>query len=57
MSEQENNILDQESKKLSVPVGLEHAENNDIIEYLFSENNHLLTAPGGEFELPKETQG
>ena len=46
-----------DSKKPSVPAGLEHADNKEIIEYLFTENNHLLTAPGGEFELPKETQG
>ena len=43
--------------KPSVPAGLEHADNKDIIEYLFTENNHLLTAPGGEFELPRDTQG
>ena len=51
-------ILDNvpDSKKPSVPVGLQHADNKEIIEYLFSENNHLLTAPGGEFELPKDTQ-
>ena len=45
------------SKKPSVPAGLEHADNNEIVEYLFSENNQLMTAPGGDFELPKETQG
>ena len=45
------------SKQPSVPAGLEHADNKEIVEYLFSENNHLLTAVGGEFELPKETQG
>ena len=54
-----NNALDEKtiSSKPSVPAGLEHADNKDIIEYLFSERNLLLTAPGGEFELPKETQG
>jgi len=46
-----------DSKKPSVPAGLEHADNKEIIEYLFTENNHLLTVPGGDFELPKETQG
>ena len=45
------------NEKPSVPAGLEHADNKDIIEYLFTENNHLLTAPGGEFELPRDTQG
>ena len=44
-------------KKPTVPVGMERADTDDIVEYLFSENNRLLTANGGEFELPKETQG
>ncbi len=59
MKAAEKNILGKESvsQKPSVPAGLEHADNKEIIEYLFTENNHLLTAPGGEFELPKETQG
>ena len=58
MTTEEQDILDHvpDSKKPSVPVGLQHADNNEIIEYLFSENNHLLTALGGEFELPKDTQ-
>ena len=59
MKTDEKNILDKtpDSKKPSVPAGLEHADNKEIVEYLFTENNQLLTAPGGEFELPKETQG
>ena len=59
MKVEDQGILDvlPNSKKPSVPAGLEHADNKDIIEYLFSEGNKLLTAPGGEFELPKETQG
>lgn len=59
MKSDDKNILEKKSdaKKPSVPAGLEHADNKEIIEYLFTENNHLLTAPGGEFELPKETQG
>ncbi len=44
-------------KKPSVPVGMERSDADDIVEYLFSENNKLLTANGAEFELPKETQG
>jgi len=44
-------------KKPSVPVGMERSDVDDIVEYLFSENNKLLTANGAEFELPKETQG
>ncbi len=59
MKNQENEIFDNipTSDKPSVPAGLEHADNDEIVEYLFSEGNRLLTAPGGEFELPKETQG
>ena len=44
-------------KKPSVPVGMERSDVDDIVEYLFSENNKLLTANGADFELPKETQG
>ena len=40
----------------SVPVGLENAENKDIIEYLFSNGNRLLTATGGSMELSKDMQ-
>ena len=44
-------------KRPTVPVGMERSDTDEIVEYLFSENNKLLTASGGEFELPKETQG
>ena len=44
-------------KRPTVPAGMERSDTDDIVEYLFSENNRLLTANGGEFELPKETQG
>ncbi len=59
MKSNENSVLNNMSniEKPSVPAGLEHADNKDIIDYLFTENNHLLTAPGAEFELPKDTQG
>ncbi|MCL1902017.1 MAG: Flp pilus assembly complex ATPase component TadA [Alphaproteobacteria bacterium] len=40
----------------SLPPGLENAESKDIIEYLFSNNNKLLTATLGELEVSKETQ-
>jgi type II secretory ATPase GspE/PulE/Tfp pilus assembly ATPase PilB-like protein len=40
----------------SVPVGLENAPYKDIVDYLFANNNRLLTATAGEFELPKDTQ-
>ena len=40
----------------SVPRGLENANNKEILDYLFANNNHLLTAYTGEFGLPKDTQ-
>ena len=40
----------------SVPAGLESAESKDIIDYLFSNGNRLLTATGAMFELPHDTQ-
>ena len=40
----------------SVPSGLESAESKDIIDYLFSNGNRLLTATGAVFELPRDTQ-
>lgn len=42
--------------RLSIPVGLENAESKDIIDYLFSNNNRLLTATGARMELPHDTQ-
>lgn len=53
MSELENNA---ENKKYSVPAGLENAETKDIVDYLFSNGNRLLTATGAEQELSKDTQ-
>ena len=44
-------------KKPSVPNGLENANSKDILDYLFSNNNKLLTAYTGELALPKDTQG
>ena len=43
-------------QKPSVPAGLENAENKDIIEYLFSNGNRLLTATGGTMELSRDMQ-
>ena len=53
----EKNNVSFDNQMPSVPARLEHADNKEIIEYLFAENNRLLTAPGGEFELPQETRG
>ena len=43
-------------KELSVPVGLEKANSKEILDYLFANNNRLLTAYSGELALPKDTQ-
>ncbi len=43
-------------QKPSVPLGLENAEKKDIIEYLFSNGNRLLTATGGSIEISKDMQ-
>ncbi len=42
--------------KPSIPVGLENAENRDIIEYLFSNGNRLLTATGAPMALTHDMQ-
>jgi len=59
MKNQENDILENigtPEEKMSVPAGLENAENKDIIEYLFSNGNRLLTATGGAMELSRDMQ-
>lgn len=40
----------------SVLVSLQNAENKDIIDFLFSNGNHLLTAAGGAMELSRDMQ-
>lgn len=56
MAKQDATVQDV-SKKHSVPSELESAGNKDILTYLFSDNNKLLTSFGGEYALPKDTQG
>lgn len=56
MAKQDTTVEDI-SKKHSVPSGLETAGNKDVLTYLFSDNNKLLTSFGGEYALPKDTQG
>jgi len=60
MDERENEFLKGnvgvQDQKPSVPAGLENAENRDIIEYLFSNGNRLLTATGGVMELSRDMQ-
>lgn len=45
-----------DNAQLSVPTGLENATNKDIVDYLFSDGNRLLTATAAELELSKDTQ-
>ncbi len=56
---EENNVLDNipDDVKPSIPAGLENAESKDILDYLFSNNNRLMTVHGAPLELPKDTQG
>ena len=42
--------------KPSVPSSMENADVKDIVDYLFSNGNRLLTATGAKTELPKDTQ-
>ncbi len=44
------------SNQQSIPSGLENANSKDIIDYLFANNNRLLTAYTSELALPKDTQ-
>ncbi len=56
------NALDQvlnkkrEAGQASIPAGLENATQKDILDFLFSNNNRLLTATAAELELSKDTQ-
>lgn len=59
MNNTENDVLNNipvESKP-SVPTGLENSETKDIVDYLFSNGNRLMTATGAPLELPRDTQG
>ena len=54
--DKDNVVFDEVSKNPSVPVGLENANSKDILDYLFSNNNRLLTASADELALPKDSQ-
>lgn len=56
MATSDKTILNPFSSTPSVPAGLENSTNKDVVDYLFSNGNRLLTAAGGEFELSKDTQ-
>ncbi len=44
------------SSQPSIPNGLEKANSKEILDYLFANNNRLLTAYASELALPKDTQ-
>lgn len=56
MPKKDDKILNDVSSKPSIPAGLENANSKDIIDYLFSNKNRLLTSSAGELALPKDTQ-
>lgn len=56
MPKKDDKILVDASSKPSIPAGLENANNKDIIDYLFSNKNRLVTSFAGELALPKDTQ-
>ena len=54
MQKTDNNFAN--IKEVSVPAGLENADSKKILDYLFSNDNRLLTSYAEEFALPKDTQ-
>ncbi len=56
MPNKDDKFLTDVSSKPSIPAGLENANSKDIIDYLFSNQNRLLTSSVGELALPKDTQ-
>ncbi len=56
MNNKNNDFANNISQTPSVPVGLENANSKDILDYLFSNNNRLLTASADELALPKDSQ-
>ena len=56
MPKEEKDFVDI-SNKPSVPAGLENAPSKDILDYLFANDNKLLTARDAEFSLSRDSQG
>lgn len=54
---QEKEIVHTNTDTLSVPASLAGASNRDIADYLFANNNRLMTATTGAMALPTDTQG
>ena len=51
-----SSLNDKVNTNLSVPTGLENANSKEVLDYLFANNNRLLTASANELSLPKDTQ-
>ena len=56
MSKNNNFDNDLIAKKTSVPGGMEHAAIKEIVDYLYSNGNRLLTATGAKMELSHDVQ-
>ncbi len=53
MSKETKDLFD---NKPSIPVGMEHAEIKEILDYLYSNGNRLLTATGAQMQLSRDVQ-
>lgn len=56
MSKKNTETLDEIAKKTSVPNGMEHAAIKEVVDYLYSNGNRLLTATGAKMELSRDVQ-
>ena len=56
MSKNNNVEKDLIAKKPSVPVGMGHAAMKEIVDYLYSNGNRLLTATGAKMGLSRDVQ-
>ena len=56
MVDEDKVFLNSDSKNPSIPAGLENANSKDILDYLFANNNRLLTSSADEMALPKDSQ-
>lgn len=56
MSKKNIETLEEIAKKESVPHGMEHAGIKEIVDFLYSNGNRLLTATGAKLELSRDMQ-
>ena len=57
MATDNKNLLRKRDGHSSVPPGLENAPQKEILDYLFSDGNKLLTGTAAGMELPRDSQG